>query len=75
MNTRNKDDKNFNYYALQLGYRLDTPLGEGNYRTCYFTSTKKFQNWDGTGDERLQGVGISADQKLGEIIGAFARAG
>ncbi len=67
--------KNYNYYALQLGYKVDTPLGEGNYRIYGFTTNKKFQNRDGTGEKNLQGLGISADQKLSEIIGAFARLG
>jgi hypothetical protein len=70
-----EDGKNYNYYAAQLGYKLDTPMGEGNYRIYGFTTNKKFQNWDGTGEKNLQGLGISADQKLSEIIGAFARLG
>jgi porin len=67
--------KNYNYYALQLGYKVDTPIGEGNYRIYGFTTNKRFLDWDGTGKENLQGFGISADQKLSEIIGAFARLG
>jgi hypothetical protein len=67
--------KDYNYYALQLGYKLDTPMGEGNYRIYGFTTNDKFLNWDGTDEERLQGFGISADQKLSEIFGVFARLG
>ena len=75
MNSRNDDDRNFNYFALQLGYALDTEFGEGNYRIYGFTTNEKFENWDGTGDESLQGLGISADQQLGTIVGVFARLG
>jgi porin len=67
--------KEYNYYALQLGYKLGTPMGEGNYRIYGFTTNKRFLDWDGTGEESLQGFGISADQKLSEIVGVFARLG
>jgi porin len=75
MSTKNEEDREYNYYALQLGYKIDTSLGEGNYRIYGFTSNDKFLNWDGTDEENLQGLGISVDQKLGEIFGIFARAG
>jgi len=67
--------KEYDYYALQLGYKLETLMGEGNYRIYGFTTNKRFPKWDGAGDERLQGLGFSADQKLSEIIGVFARFG
>jgi len=75
MNTKNEYDANFNYYALQLGYALETELGEGNYRIYGFTTSDKFENWDGTEDKSLQGLGISADQELGKIVGIFVRLG
>jgi hypothetical protein len=65
--------KNYDYYALQLGYNLKTSLGEGNYRIYGFTTSKKFPDWDEKKEERLQGFGISADQQLSSIIGVFAR--
>jgi hypothetical protein len=64
---------NYNYYALQIGYALETALGKGNYRIFGFTTSKSFTDWDETGEESLQGVGISADQQLSSIIGVFAR--
>jgi len=79
MNTKHEavdgDFKDYNYYALQVGYALDTALGQGNYRVYGFTTSRSFEDWDETGDERLQGFGISADQKLSSIIGIFARMG
>jgi hypothetical protein len=67
--------KNYNYYALQIGYALDTALGKGNYRIYGFTTSKSFEDWDETGQKRLQGVGVSLDQQLSSIVGIFARAG
>jgi porin len=65
--------KNYDYYALQLGYTLKTSLGEGNYRVYGFTTNDKFPCWDGDDTDSLQGFGISADQQLSPIIGVFAR--
>ena len=79
MNTKHETEdevfKNYNYYALQVGYALDTAIGKGNYRIYGFTTSKSFADWDEAGRERLQGFGISADQQLSSIIGVFARAG
>jgi hypothetical protein len=75
MNTKNEEDRNYNYYALQLGYAVDSPLGKGNYRIYGFTTNKRFDKWDGAGEDNLQGFGISADQQLSPIIGVFARVG
>jgi porin len=79
MNTNYEADvdiyKNYNYIAFQLGYAIDTSLGEGNYRICGFTTNNKFPNWDGTDFVNLYGFGISADQELGETVGIFARLG
>lgn len=70
-----KDDvfRGYNYYALQLGYTINTPLGEGNYRVYGFTTNDRFPCWDERGKGSLYGYGISADQELTQIIGAFAR--
>ncbi len=67
--------KNYDYYALQLGYTLKTSLGEGNYRVYGFLTSKSFRCWDGEDVDSLQGFGISADQQLSSIIGVFARVG
>jgi hypothetical protein len=75
MNTKNDVNKNYNYYALQLGYTLDTSLGKGNYRIYGFTTNNRFQDWDESGYESLHGLGISTDQQLGKIFGVFARLG
>jgi porin len=75
MSSKNEEEKEYGYYAVQLGYKVETPIGEGNYRVYGFTTNDKFLNWDGTDEDNLQGFGISFDQRLGEILGVFARAG
>jgi len=71
--TDGEDFKNYDYYALQLGYTHKTSLGEGNYRIYGFTTSKSFPCWDEEDVDSLQGFGISADQQLSPIIGVFAR--
>ena len=75
MASKNEENKRYNYYAGQLGYKADTPLGEGNYRIYGFVTSDKFLDWNGKRYEPLRGGGISLDQKLSEIIGVFARLG
>jgi len=68
MNTKHEAEdrifKSYNYYALQAGYAVDTAIGKGNYRLYGFTTSKSFADSNETGEERLQGFGISADQQL-----------
>ncbi|MGB9716374.1 MAG: carbohydrate porin [Thermodesulfovibrionales bacterium] len=75
MSTKNEENKEYGYYALQLGYKIATPIGEGNYRIYGFTTNDKFMKWDETEEDNLQGFGVSLDQKLGDILGVFVRAG
>lgn len=70
------DKKNYNYYALQLGYKLESFLGEGNYRVYAFTTNKKFPDWEEDDKKALKGFGVSFDQDLiKEKLGIFFRAG
>ncbi len=77
MQTKDPDVNTFyQYYALQLGYHWENPLGEGNYRIYGFMTNKKFPNWENSGNERLKGIGISIDQDIiKDKLGAFLRAG
>ena len=75
MATKNEEGRHYNYHALQLGYRAETCLGEGNYRIYGSLTSDKFHDYDESGHERLKGWGVSCDQKLGEIIGVFTRLG
>ena len=72
----NEDGNNFQYYALQLAYLLETSLGEGNYRITGTMTSDNFLSTDGDDeDERLSAVVFSADQQLGDIFGVFLRLG
>ena len=65
----------YNYYGIQFGYRLDSALGEGNYRLLVDTTSSDFSNVAGTAKERMSCTLISFDQQLGEILGAWIRFG
>jgi len=70
------DKRTYNYYAAQIGYKLETSLGEGNYRIFAFTTNKRFPDWKEEKKKALKGWGISIDQDLiKDKLGVFARAG
>jgi porin len=70
----NDDGNNYNFFAAQIGYKLSTSLGEGNYRLIGQITSKEFL--DEAGDkEPLMAALISFDQKLGDIFGAWIRFG
>lgn len=76
MSTKSDEDRSYHYLGGQLGYTLQSDLGESNYRIYGFTTNDEFSSADGKGDdESLSGFGVSFDQELGEVVGAFARAG
>jgi porin len=68
----NDDGSSYNYFAAQTGYKLNTSLGEGNYRLIADATSKEFFDKDGKKESRLA-VGISFDQELSEIFGAWIR--
>ena len=70
----NEDGKNFNFFAAQIGYKLNTSLGEGNYRLIVDGTSKAFLNADGEKESRMAAF-LSFDQALGEIFGAWIRFG
>lgn len=72
---KNEDNNNYQFYALQLAYRLETALGQGNYRITGSLTSDDFLNTDGEDLERLSALTLSFDQQLGKIIGAFLRLG
>ena len=71
----NDDGNNYNYYAGQLGYRIGTPLGEGNYRVMYSETSREFLDPTGEDLEHRSGWFLSFDQELGKTFGAFLRMG
>jgi porin len=76
MRSKNDYERHYGYYALQIGYKLETELGEGNYRIYGFTTDRKFENWDADAYKSLKGIGVSFDQQLiKDTLGVFFRAG
>lgn len=76
MGSKNDYDRNFKILVAQTGYKLDTVLGEGNYRIYGYTTDRKFQSWDGERNKALKGVGVSIDQQvIKDTLGVFLRAG
>lgn len=76
MRSKNDYERHYGYYALQIGYKLETQLGEGNYRIYGFTTDRKFENWDADAYKSLKGIGVSFDQQIiKDKLGAFFRAG
>ncbi len=72
--SKNDDDRRYNWIGGQIGYRIDTPLGEGNYRLYGYVTNKRFFDWDEEGQKALKGIGVSFDQELiKESVGAFFR--
>lgn len=70
------DVRHYNWFGAQVGYKLETPIGEGNYRVYAYTTNKRFENWDTDAYKALKGIGVSFDQQLiKDILGAFFRAG
>jgi len=74
MNSEEDREKTYNYYGGQLGCRLDL-FGKGNYRVYGYITDKKFLDPSEMNEESLWGFGASLDQKLGKILGVFARFG
>ena len=70
----NEEGNNFQFYALELAYRLEISLGEGNYRITGSMTSDDFLNAAGEGkNKRLAASTLSFDQQFGETFGAFLR--
>ena len=71
----NDEGNAYNFYGIQVGYTVETFLGEGTYRVLFNATSDDFNDPDGENKESLKGVLISFDQSLGEILGAWIRFG
>lgn len=69
------DGSNFNFYGVQLGYRLTTSLGDGNYRLIANVSSRDFMDPAGEAKKSLRAFLIPCDQELIEILGMWIRLG
>jgi hypothetical protein len=71
----NDDGNGYGFYAAQLGYRLKTPLGEGNYRVVGQAASDDFLDPQGDRKKNRAALLISFDQQLGDSFGAWIRFG
>ena len=71
----NDEGESFNFYAGQLGYHIETSMGDGNYRLVVARTTGSFLNAEGLEWESRSAYGFSIDQALGNVFGVFARFG
>jgi len=71
----NDDGNNYNYFAGQIAYKLNTSWGAGTYRLIVDTTSEEFLDEDGDNKERHLAGFLSFDQELGDTFGAFIRVG
>jgi len=71
----NGDGNRFTFWGAQLGYRVETRWGVGNYRVLVAGTSDDFSNSRGVRGENRFAVGLSFDQQLGETFGVFLRIG
>jgi porin len=71
----NDDGNDYNFYGAQLGYTLQTSLGEGTYRVIVDGTSKEFLDETGESMEKRASILLSFDQQLGDVVGAFLRIG
>ncbi|MGD9039102.1 MAG: carbohydrate porin [Desulfobacteraceae bacterium] len=76
MHINENDDGNpYNFYGVELSYRLETSLGKGNYRVLVDWSSADFLDPEGDNEERQSAILLSCDQTIGEILGLWIRFG
>jgi len=71
----NDDGNNFNFYGVQAGYKLDSAMGEGNYRLVVAGASQAFLDPTATSKESRAGALFSLDQQFGKRLGGFLRIG
>jgi porin len=71
----NGEFTNHNFAGIQVGYRLNTALGPGNYRVTVSGTSADFANPQASKEEALGAIEFSFDQQLGETFGAWVRFG
>lgn len=70
---QNGDGNTYNFYASQLAYHVETDLGPGNYRLILAGTSDDFRDLAGTSKTGRYAGGLSFDQSLGGVVGAFLR--
>ena len=64
---------NYDYFAVELDYAVQFPLGAGHYRLIHARTSRDFVDPTGLRAERLSAFALSFDQELGDGFGAFMR--
>jgi Carbohydrate-selective porin, OprB family len=72
--TENDDGNSYNFFGAQIGYEVDTSLGEGHYRVILEAGSNDFLDNNGEKEDR-SAVFLSFDQELGDIFGVWIRFG
>lgn len=71
----NDDGNDYTFYGAQLGYTLQSALGEGNYRVVVDRTSKDFHDNNGESGHVRTSILFSLDQPLGDLVGVFLRIG
>lgn len=71
----NDDGYNYNFYGFEMGYLINTALGEGTYRIIYEGGQNGFLDSTGTTLEDRNLVFLSFDQQFGEHFAGWIRFG
>ena len=71
----NDDGNDYNFYGAQLGYTVQSGLGEGNYRVLVNRTSEDFLDDNGESEHKRESLLLSLDQQLGDVVGAFLRIG
>ena len=72
--TQETTTDDYTYYGMQVGYLLNTSLGNGHYRVM-FNGNKNYVDPSSLGKQNNDTVLVSIDQQLSKIIGVFSRIG
>jgi hypothetical protein len=65
----------FHFLGAQVGCRLRLGIGEGGYRLIVNGTSDSFDTPQGDSRHRLYAIVISADQQIGDFLGAWIRIG
>jgi hypothetical protein len=71
----NNEGNDYRFYGAELGYQLQSDLGEGNYRVLLNRTSEDFLASNSESRHEHKSILLSFDQQLGNVVGAFIRFG
>jgi len=71
----NDNGRNFNFYGVQFGYRIQPKIGQGTYRVLVNYGSEDFADPTGTKLESRLSYFLSFDQAFGKNFGGWIRIG